>query len=180
MERDDGAVRHEKAERDDWADRHVARWQDHWSGIRFDEDVEAITVRLARIVKYFERTTKASIADVGLQDFEYQTLHVLMIRDTPGHASPSELAKDLEISPAGMTGRLDGMEEAGWLRRTTSVSDRRRVDVEITKAGLEVWQRAMDLRGSYEDELLGVLTRGERRTLATLLKRLTLSIEDET
>lgn len=166
-------------EPDDWADRHVARWQDHWSGIRFDEDVEAITVRLHRIVKYLERTTKTSIADVGLQDFEYRTLHLLMIRDTPGHASPSELAKDLDISPAGMTGRLDGMEEAGWLRRTTSVSDRRRVDVEITKAGLAVWQRAMDLRGNYEDELLGALTAEERHALAALLKRLTLSIEDE-
>ena len=166
-------------ERDDWADRHVARWQDHWSGIQFDEDVEAITVRLGRIVRYLERTTKASIAEVGLQEFEYRTLHVLMIRDTPGHASPSELAKDVDISPAGMSGRLDSMEEAGWLRRTTSVSDRRRVDVEITRAGLEIWQRAMGLRGSYEDELLGVLTPEERHELAAMLKRLTLSIEDE-
>ena len=165
-------------ERDDWADRHVARWQDHWSGISFDEDVEAITVRLLRIVKYLERTSKTSIAEVGLQDFEYHTLHLLMIRDTPGHASPTELAKDLDISPAGMTGRLDGMEAAGWLRRTTSVSDRRRVDVEITKAGLDIWQRAMGLRGSYEDELLGVLTPEERRALAVLLKRLTLTIEE--
>ena len=144
-------------ERDDWADRHVARWQDHWSGISFDEDVEAITVRLLRIVKYLERTSKTSIAEVGLQDFEYHTLHLLMIRDTPGHASPTELAKDLDISPAGMTGRLDGMEAAGWLRRTTSVSDRRRVDVEITKAGLDIWQRARGLRGRYEAELLGVV-----------------------
>lgn len=59
------------------------------------------------------------------------------------------------------------------------MSDRRRVDVEITKAGLAIWQRAMDLRGSYEDELLGVLTPEERHALAMLLKRLTLSIEDD-
>jgi hypothetical protein len=41
-------------------------------------------VRIWSIHKRFRAATKEAAAQVGLQDFEYQTLHALMIRDTPG------------------------------------------------------------------------------------------------
>ena len=47
-----------------------------------------MTVRIGTIQKWFRTTSKAAVATVGLQDFEYETLHALMIRDTPGRASP--------------------------------------------------------------------------------------------
>lgn len=162
---------------EDWADRHVARWRDHWVDVSFDDDVEAITVRVGRIVGFLRESTKRAAADVGLQDFEYKTLHELMIRDTPGQASPGELAADLGISPAGMTGRLDALERAGLVQRRADPDDRRRVHVEITKAGMEVWRRAMSLRGRAEDDVMMVLGADERARLAALLKKITLAIE---
>lgn len=165
------------AEPTDWADRHVARWRDHWIDISFDDDIEAITVRVSRVTKALQEAKREAAREVGLQDYEYETLHVLMVRDTPGRAAPSELAEDLGLSNAGMTGRLDTMEAAGWIRRTTDAADRRRVQVEATRDGISVWRRVMALRGQQEDRLLGVLTPTERHTLAGLLKRLTLEIE---
>lgn len=162
----------------DWADRHVERWRDHWVGVEFEEDVEAITVRMGRLMKHFRATTEAAVAEVGLQDHEYQTLHLLMIRDTPGRASPTALADDLGISGAGMTGRLDALERAGFVRRTTAAGDRRRVDIEVTDAGVEVWREAMALRGREEERVVHVLDPAERVQLAELLKKLTLSVED--
>jgi DNA-binding MarR family transcriptional regulator len=162
---------------DDWADRHVARWRDHWIDVHFDDQVEAIVTRIDRLVRHFQRTTKEALAEVGLQDFEYKTLHHLMIRETPGQASPSALAQDLEISGAGMTGRLDLLEKAGWIQRRASPDDRRRVDIEITRAGADVWRRAMDLRGRSEEQVVTELTQEERDTLARLLKKLTLAAE---
>ena len=162
----------------DWADRHVARWRDHWVGVEFEDDVEAITVRMGRLMKHFRTTTAQAVAEVGLHDHDYQTLHLLMIRDTPGRASPSALAADLGISGAGMTGRLDGLERAGFIRRTTAPEDRRRVDVEVTEAGAQVWRAAMALRGREEERVVHTLDPAERATLAALLKRMTLSIED--
>lgn len=164
---------------DDWADRHVARWRDHWIDVEFDDNVEAIVVRIGRIASYFRRVKQRDVAtEVGLQDFEYDTLHQLVIRDTPGKASPSELAEDLGISAAGMTGRLDTMENAGWVQRRADPDDRRRVHVEITRAGMDIWRRAMAVRGRAEVELVGELSTSERDTLALLLKRMTLRIED--
>ena len=60
-----------------------------------------MTVRIATLDRYFTRAKQAALIDVGLQDFEYDTLHRLMIRDTPGRASPGDLARDLEVSGAG-------------------------------------------------------------------------------
>jgi DNA-binding MarR family transcriptional regulator len=162
---------------EDWADRHVARWRDHWIDVHFEDDVEAIVVRIGRLTKHFRAVKQEALVETGLQDFEYDTLHLLMIRDTPGHASPSALAADLEISNAGMTGRLDALEKAGWIQRRASADDRRRVDVEVTRAGAEIWRRAMELRGAGEDEVVHVLTAEERATLAALLKKMTLSVE---
>jgi DNA-binding MarR family transcriptional regulator len=166
-------------EREDWADRHVERWRGHWIDLDFDDDVEAITVRIERLTKYFRRAKQEAVAEVGLQDFEYDTLHVLMIRDTPGQASPTALADDLGISNAGMTGRLDTLERAGWIQRRADPHDRRRVHIEATKAGSRIWRQAMRLRGRAETELLAVLTPDRRATLAGLLKELTLTIEDD-
>lgn len=164
-------------EQQDWADRHVERWRDHWIDISFDDDVEAITVRVAHVKKAFQEAKQEAARAVGLQDFEYDTLHVLMIRDTPGEASPKALADDLKISNPGMTGRLDSLEKAGWIQRRRDPADRRRVHVEATRAGVAIWRRAMALRGQREDDLLGALSAEERRTLADLLRRITLEIE---
>ena len=76
-----------------------------------------------------------------------------------------------------MTGRLDGLEKAGWVQRTASPDDRRRVVVEITRDGADVWRRAMALRGAQEEEMVAVLTAREQAQLNRLLKKLTLWTE---
>jgi DNA-binding MarR family transcriptional regulator len=165
----------------DAADLHVERWRDHWVlEEEFDDEVEAMTVRLNQIVHYFKATTKAALAELDLQDFEYHTLHALMIRETPGKASPGELAHGMGVSNAGVTGRLDGLEKKGWLKRIPGAEDRRKVDVEITRAGVKVWREAMHLRGSAEDEVAAALTAKDLVTLNRLLKKMTLHIQAKT
>jgi len=162
----------------DAADLHVERWRDHWIDVTFDDEVEAFTVRVNNVVRFLKDTKHAAVVELGMQDFEYDTLHTLMIRDTPGHASPGALAQDLGVSNAGMTGRLDALEKQGLVKRMAGADDRRRVDVEVTRAGAAAWRRAMDLRGRAEDELAAALTRRELVTLNRLLKKLTLHIEE--
>jgi DNA-binding MarR family transcriptional regulator len=162
----------------DAADLHVERWRDHWVlEEEFDDEVEAMTVRLNEVVHYFKATTKAALAELGLQDFEYNTLHALMIRETPGKASPGDLAQGMGVSNAGVTGRLDGLEKKGWLKRIPGAEDRRKVDVEITRAGVKIWREAMHLRGTAEDEVAAVLSAKELATLNRLLKKMTLHIQ---
>ena len=161
----------------DEADLHVERWRDHWIDVSFDDEVEAMTVRIGKLQRYFRQAKQAALSDAGLQDFEYDTLHKLMIRDTPGRASPGDLGRDLDVSGAGMTGRLDGLEKRGFLKRTPDPEDRRRIDIEVTREGAAIWRRAMSMRGDAEDDLATALTRKELITLNRLLKKLTLHVE---
>jgi DNA-binding MarR family transcriptional regulator len=163
----------------DSADLHVERWRDHWLDIRFDDEVEAFTVRIIALSRYLRDTKRIAVEELGLQDFEYDTLHALMIRDTPGHASPGALAQELGVSNAGMTGRLDALEKRGWVARRPGAEDRRRVEVEVTDDGARVWHEAMDLRGTAEDDLAAALSRRELVTLNRLLKKLTLRVEGD-
>lgn len=165
---------------EDWADRHVERWRGHWVlDVPFDEQVEAAVVRIEKLSRHLKGTMRKAAAEVGLQDHEYETLHVLMIRDTPGTATPTALADELGISGAGMTGRLDGLVRRELVERAPSTEDRRRVVVKITDEGMSVWRKAMALRDDAEKTLLGVLTKPERASLNRLLKKMTLHTEQE-
>jgi DNA-binding MarR family transcriptional regulator len=164
------------AEPEDSVDRHVARWRD-LDEITFDDQVEAAATRMTLISKHLKRTSTQAAQAAGLQWFEYETLHALMIRKDSGRATPTELADRLLVSPAGISGRLDGMERNGLLRRVRSETDRRRVDVEITAVGKDRWQHTMRLRGEAEEAMIGVLSRDEQRTLNQLLRRMVIPLE---
>lgn len=161
----------------DAADLHVERWRDHPFDIAFDDDVEAMTVRVAHLQRYFKTTKRRALAELNIADFEYDTLHCLMIRETPGHASPTDLASDLRVSGAGITGRLDGLEKKGWVKRVPRSDDRRKVDVEITKAGAAIARKAMRKRGDAEDAVAGAISERELATLNRILRKMNLFVE---
>lgn len=153
-------------------DRHLARWR---GKAPFDERVEAVVTRMQMLVRHLRQTKEAALAQVGIQDFEFETLHRLVARD--GSATPSELATELLLSPAGMTGRLDTLEKSGLVRRIRSSDDRRRVDVELTDRGHELWMEAMTIREEVETAMVAVLSPEDRDALDGLLKRLLLNVE---
>lgn len=49
--------------------------------------------------------------------------------------SPHELAKDMGVSRATVTGLLDGLERDGWLQRSALSGDLRRIHVKLTRQG---------------------------------------------
>ncbi|MEV0232374.1 MarR family transcriptional regulator [Nonomuraea sp. NPDC050786] len=157
---------------EDSVDRHLARWRGR---APFDERVEAVVTRMQFLVKHLAHTKEAALKEVGMQDFEFETLHRLVARD--GSATPSELAADLLLSPAGMTGRLDTLERSGLVRRVRSTEDRRRVDVELTPKGHDLWMDAMTIRGEVEAELVNALPPADQALLDGLLKRLLVKAE---
>jgi DNA-binding MarR family transcriptional regulator len=157
----------------DWTDEHVARWQPVLPEL--DADVEGAVTRAKRLGMHLRRVREQSLVDFGLQRHEFDTLHALAGRG--GSAAPSELAGDLDISPASVTGRLEGLEGRGLIRRVASTADRRRVEVTLTDSGHATWLGAMDVLGDEEERLLGVLSKDERRTLSDLLRRIMVVAE---
>ncbi|MEU6980063.1 MULTISPECIES: MarR family transcriptional regulator [unclassified Streptomyces] len=160
----------------DWTDEHVARWQPVLPDL--DPVVEGAVTRMKKLSVHLRRVREQSLADFDLERHEFETLHKLAGRG--GSAAPSELAQDLDLAPASVTGRLDALEKRGLVHRTPSTTDRRRVVVALTPAGHETWLGAMDVLGHEEYRLLGALTAEERTQLNDLLRRIMLVAEEHT
>ncbi|MEU2504429.1 MarR family transcriptional regulator [Streptomyces sp. NPDC007863] len=157
----------------DWTDGHVARWLPVLPGL--DPVVEGAVTRMKKLSVHLRRIREQSLLDFDVERHEFDTLHKLAGRG--GSAAPSELAEDLDLAPASVTGRLDALEKRGFVRRTPSTADRRRVVVELTESGRTTWLGAMDVLGHEEERLLGVLAPAERATLNDLLRRVMLAAE---
>lgn len=160
-------------ERRDSVDDHLDRWLPLLPNL--DPTIEGAVTRMQVLVKHLHKVKEQGLAEYELQDFEFSTLKALAARK--GRAAPSELVADLRISPAAMTGRLDTLEERGYVVRRQSSVDRRRVDVELTKAGYDAWESAMGAVGQEERRLMAVLNPVERLRLSTLLHRLLIVAE---
>jgi DNA-binding MarR family transcriptional regulator len=160
----------------DQVDRHIARWSRVLPAL--DPDIEGAVTRMQLLVKHLRRVKQATLAAHELQSFEFETMHALARRGEPYEAGPSELAVELHMSPAAVTGRLDALEQRGYLRRLRSSQDRRKVIVQLSPAGHQAWLGAMSGFGDEEDRILGALTQVERRQLADLLRRLVIEMDE--
>jgi DNA-binding MarR family transcriptional regulator len=161
---------------EDSVDRHIREWQPELPDL--DPIIEGVVTRMQKLVHHLKQSQQSLVAAEGMQLGEFKTLHQLAARGAPYRSTPTELATALLLSPAAMTGRLDALERVGYVRRLHDTTDRRRVLVELTPEGREVWRRGVDRIGAVEKALVRVLDRDEQERLAALLKRLLLSVED--
>lgn len=59
-----------------------------------------------------------------------------------GRARPLDVANDLRLPASSVSRRLDRLEEEGWIARHRRVddTDKRAVDIELTKSGRRLWR----------------------------------------
>ncbi len=159
----------------DSIDDHVALWSREQADL--DARVEGILVRMQVLTRYLDRRRDAVLASYGLQWWEFKTLHMLRRGGTPYRATPGELAKQLSMSPAAMTNRLDALQKHGYVDRSHDPDDRRKVVATLTKAGRAVWERGIDDIQKLEQDLVRTLPAKEQDVLEGLLRRLVSATE---
>lgn len=158
-------------------DTHVDLWAGELADL--DRDVEGITVRLQVVTRYLERRREAVLAEYGLQLWEFKTLHMLRRGGAPYRATPGQLARQLGMSPAALTNRLDALERRGYVERTHDRDDRRKVTATLTRAGNELWERGIGDILRVENELIHQLPTDQRTQLNDLLRLLVLATEED-
>ena len=80
--------------------------------------------------------------------------------------SQRELGDVLVVDRSNVTGLVDRMEKAGWVRRTDDPADRRVYRVMLTSAGRRLWEK---IAPAYEAVVLQVVEGlTERQANATL------------
>lgn len=158
-------------------DTHVDLWAGELADL--DRDVEGITVRLQVLTRYLERRREAVLATYGLQLWEFKTLHMLRRGGPPYRATPGQLARQLGMSPAALTNRLDALERRGYVERTHDRDDRRKVMATLTRAGSELWERGIGDILRVENELIHQLPTAGRTQLNDLLRRLVVASAED-
>ena len=146
--------------------------------IRHQDDALAtddIRRRLQRLTASHEKFERTVERDLEVDAAGLATMDLLITR---GPATPTELARAVEISTAAMTLVLNRLEASGHITRESHPTDRRKVVVTATEASTI---RAHDsfqplLRGV--DTLVDSMGNDERLAVATFLAEL-LAIYDE-
>ncbi len=155
-------------------DEIVAQWRRERPDL--DPSPIALFGRVHRIYLRYQAVIAKGFAAYGLNSASFDVLAALRRAGAPHRRTSTELANESLLSSAGVTFRLDRLEEAGLIERQRDTEDRRVVYSQLTAKGLDVIDRAMAIHLTNEHRLLTGLTEAERTQLARLLGKLEDSI----
>lgn len=159
----------------DLVDHIVAAWRRQRPDL--DSSAKEVTGRVARLHGLSQREFLRDYAADGIDDGEFAVLAALRRLGRSFVLTPTELNRELLISSGGVTHLVDRLVRRKLVTRRPDPRDRRRVRIALTPAGREVADRAMTAHAATEQRLVSALTDGERRQLAALLRKLTVSLE---
>jgi DNA-binding MarR family transcriptional regulator len=105
--------------------------------------------QLRRFLRFSEEVTRKR----GITSLQY--LLMLQIKGFPGRewATVGELAERLQAKHHGVVALISRCEAAGWVKRSISGSDKRRVEVKLTRKGGECLEQLARL---HRGELLSL------------------------
>lgn len=108
-----------------------------WRRERPDIDFEPMTLFAALTRAYLLSSNQIDklMAGRGLTRGMFDVLAALRRAGRPHRLTPKELSASLLLSGAGMTNRLDRLEALGLVLRLPEPSDRRSLQIELTKKG---------------------------------------------
>ena len=162
---------------EDKVDEMLASWAEELRGI--DLDVEAAVNRIQWIARQIRRRMEETLAETGLSHGEWGLLGHLALAGRPYRDSPGALARKEGLSSGAMTNRLDRLEAAGLVRRLPNPDDRRALVVELTEQGRDVWRRSVDVQAAKEAAVASALSARELAQLNRLLRKILLTLDDE-
>lgn len=96
-------------------------------------------------------TLERRIAGRGLSEPELALLWACASAP-PGGSSQRELAEQLAVSPAQISGLVERLAQLGWLRGRPAPADRRRRLWEPTAAGAALWRSIVDSLNDVEPQ----------------------------
>ena len=155
----------------------IDRIEAAWHRERPDVDVSSVGIvsRIWRIARHLEQARKERLAEHGTDRVTLDVLAMLRRSGAPFRMTAGELTHHSLLSSGGVSQRLEKLERAGLVTREIHSEDRRRIDVGLTPAGVELIDSILADLMTHEAKLLDGLTGPDqddlRRILKTLLAR---------
>ena len=157
----------------------VDRLVEAWGRERPDLDLGPIEVlsRVSRVSHHLDAARRATFTDHAIEPWEFDVLAALRRAGPPYELSPGRLLRETLVTSGTMTNRVDRLVARSFVERLPDPSDRRGVLVRLTDRGRATVDGALAGLLQQERALLAELDAAELRQLATLLRKLAVTIE---
>jgi DNA-binding MarR family transcriptional regulator len=137
-----------------------------------------ITATLKSVGKDIEEMMEQRLREFGLSEGRFFVLVYLFSEELFGHDAPgpSDIAENLGVTRATITGLLDGLEREGYVERYHDNRDRRALTIALTGKARQFMDDFIPDAAGCADYALDALTPDERKTLMALLGKLSVRI----
>lgn len=136
-----------------------------------------ISKDIAAVGRYLRRQRNRYMAPLGLKSIHARLL--LDVLDHPG-ISQDGLAQKAGFDKSNIARQVAVLEDAGYIRRNPSASDKRVLELSPTEKTLALQPQLLSAMEQWEEKLLANLTDTEKQLLTGLLDKLrTAAMEDE-
>jgi MarR family 2-MHQ and catechol resistance regulon transcriptional repressor len=112
---------------------------------------------------------EGSIKQTGLGDSDFRVLEVLLNK---GPLPVNTVGPKVWLTPGSISVAVDRLVKKGLVSRKGDAGDRRVRQVELTPKGRALIKRGFGEHAAAMENIFGVLSESERRTLLRLLKKL--------
>jgi len=150
-----------------------------WATIRPELSTEPAEIvgRIIRLARIIQVRTDEILAAQAISRDEFDLLSLLVRSGRP--LTPSELAGALWVSASGTTKRLNKLEAAGLITRSTHPSDARASLVEPTTRALDAVSPALTALAEFDGSLLTAVPASARQALASSLRTMLIELDGE-
>lgn len=150
-----------------------------WQREKPDLDVGPMGVigRLRRCAELMSRRLDHTFAEFGLSSWEFDVLATLRRSGAPYRLAPTALFSALMVTSGTMTHRLKGLEARGWVCRLPHPDDARSMLVQLTPAGLDLIDRALEAHVDNEKRIVAPISGTHLAELDAGLARLLAILE---
>jgi DNA-binding MarR family transcriptional regulator len=159
----------------DHVDLMVAQWRTERPDLELD--AMATIARLARLNALAGKAVAEVFDRHGLSVGEFDVLAALRRGGRPFEQRPTQLSTALMLSPAGMTNRLDRLEEQGWIERRPDPDDRRGWIIGLSDDGRALIEVVVADHVDNEERILSPLTKKQRTALDDAVRTLLIQFE---
>jgi DNA-binding MarR family transcriptional regulator len=156
----------------------LAKLTQRFPGI--DSQVLDLLNSVKRVSQIVSDDFSAALANHGLTEGKFFVIAYLFTEDLLGHPepSPSDIAENLGVSRATVTGLLDGLERSGLVTRHSFAVDRRMLLVTITQAAKALVDELLPtILATIQPMVSNVLNASEQAALLKLLTKLESSLQ---
>src|SRR3954447_19192964 len=131
-----------------------------------------LELRLTQTARVVSQAFERAMVEAGGTASTWQVLVLVRSRDWD---KQSELAEAMGVTSATLTHHLNGLEHAGLIRRWREPGNRRVQRVELTEAGIAMFDRLRDVAVKHDATLREPFSPEELEQLHGLLDRFTQS-----